>query len=840
MDQEKTAENNHKKGVKVPIWVLGAGLQAPLSYLTPNNGPLPQPGSLVKVPLKNQKKMGIVLETRRETDDNILNLKVITEVVRSEPLLLKSQMQLCRFVAEYYCCTLEDSLQAALPPMAPKKMIKTWSLTHNAANALVFHESFGLKEVHSKVLQTLKMQGGRADERALKRQGFPMRALYFLESKNLIEVEESQLKAQGRQINRVVFIPNGENLPKNKPALKRLDQFLQQQEHPILTSDIQKIVSNPKKQLDHLVALGRAKVTSEDKGPQISVPGFNENICVTLTDDQQKAFNALKPHLGEHQAFLLEGITGSGKTQVYLEAMHDVVAQGKSVLFIVPEIALTPQLLSRVQQAVGPSQAVLAWHSGVSPSQRRDNYYWLLGQEQSVIVGARSAVFAPITNLGLIIVDEEHDGSYKQDSAPRYHGRDLALFRAKNENATIILGSATPSLESLYNVRLEKLKHLQLLSRPGSKGALPKVEVIDLKARKEHSVSQFRDRATTEGHGLAILSGPLKEAINETLKKNQQTLLFLNRRGYASFVLCENCGHVAECENCSVSLTYHRFQDRLKCHQCGYQSPMLSACPECESSELIPLGLGTERIENEVRLHFPNASIARLDRDVIRKSEELKKLLTRMHRGEIDILIGTQMLAKGHDFPGVTLVGVILAETGLAFPDYRASERTFQLLTQVAGRAGRRNEIGRVLIQTFNPKHVAIERAAEHDVQGFVEQEMTIREKRHLPPFCHAALFRIEGKDLTAVETLSRRVGQTIREFSRETFEEGVFNVLGPAPAPLEKIKNKNRYHIWFWSRQRESRAKLLRSLQANSAMHAALKKADARLIIDVDPMHVL
>jgi primosomal protein N' (replication factor Y) len=605
-------------------------------------------------------------------------------------------------------------------------------------------------------------------------------------------------------------------------------------------SGLQTVVSNPKKQLASLVALKRVTLKHEQKGPRISPPAFSENVNVTLTPDQSSAFETIRPYLGQHRAFLLEGITGSGKTQVYLEAMRKVVAKGQSVLFIVPEIALTPQLLSRVQQAVGEEQAVLAWHSGVSPTQRRDNYYWLLEQTQSVIVGARSAIFAPLKNVGLIVVDEEHDASYKQDSAPRYHGRDLALFRAQKENATIILGSATPSLESLHNVQLGKLQHLSLRSRPGHAAALPKVEIIDLKARKEHSVSQFRDRATTEGHGLAILSSPLKEAIKETLNSNQQTLLFLNRRGYASFVLCETCGHVAECEHCSVSLTYHRAQDRLKCHQCGYQSAMISQCTECEADEVIPLGLGTERIENEVRLHFPNACIERLDRDVIRKPDELKQLLQRMHQGDIDILIGTQMLAKGHDFPGVTLVGVILAETGLAFPDYRASERTFQLLTQVAGRAGRRSDDGRVLIQTFNPKHVAIERAAQHDVHGFVEQEMVIRQQRNLPPFCHAALFRIEGEDLTAVEILARRVGQTIREFSREAFDEGTFNILGPAPAPLEKIKKKNRYHIWFWNKEREGRSALLRALRNNDAMYAALKKADARLIIDVDPMHVL
>ena len=325
-----------------------------------------------------------------------------------------------------------------------------------------------------------------------------------------------------------------------------------------------------------------------------------------------------------------------------------------------------------------------------------------------------------------------------------------------------------------------------------------------------------------------------------TLKEGGQTLLFLNRRGYAAFVLCEDCGHVAECEHCSVTLTYHRGQNALKCHQCGFSQSMIAECSECQSETVVPLGLGTERVESEVRLQFPNAVTARLDRDVIRQPQQLKKLLERMHAGEIDVLIGTQMLAKGHDFPNVTLVGVILAETALAFPDFRAAERTFQILTQVAGRAGRREKEGRVFIQTFNPEHQAIVLAAEHNVDEFADLEMQVRAQRNLPPFCHATLFRLEGEDEVAVDHLARRVGQTVREFARTHFTEGQFNVLGPAPAPLERIKNKTRYQLWLWTHTREARVKLLRHLQQNDAMFAALRKAETRLVLDVDPVHVL
>ncbi|MBL90289.1 MAG: primosomal protein N' [Myxococcales bacterium] len=840
MDPQQTPKNRAQNPLLLPIAVLDAGLTHPLTYLPPTDGPCPPPGSLVKVPLRQQKKMGIVLENRRLDNEQRFQLKKISETVGQKPLLLPHQLHLCRFVADYYFCSLEDALMAALPPLAPKKTLTKWRLTAQAQQAMVFEGAFGLNAKQKELLLFMQNAGGQAETQQLKKTGFPIRLLTQLQNKGLLQSRAVLQKAQAQKVTFIASLSDGQELPANRPALKRLDDWLRAQPQPVLYSQATQIVSNPKKQVEALVALNRAQIHQEHKQPLAQEHRFEEKTSVTLTEDQQMAMDAIGPKLGTHHAFLIEGITGSGKTQVYLEAMKQVMAQGKSVLFIVPEIALTPQLLARVQQAVGAEQRVVAWHSGLAPSERRDNYYWLLEQDKAVVVGARSAIFSPLNNLGLIIVDEEHDGSYKQDKSPRYHARDLALWRAKNENATILLGSATPSLESRHNVNTGKMQPLFLRSRPGHATHLPKVEVIDLKARKEHSTTQFRDRATTEGHGLAILSGPLKKSMEQNLKEGGQTLLFLNRRGYAAFVLCETCGHVSECSHCSVSLTYHRAQNALKCHQCGFSQSMITQCPECDSEAVIPLGLGTERVENEVRLHFPNAVTARLDRDVIRRPNELKKLLERMHAGEIDILIGTQMLAKGHDFPNVTLVGVILAETALAFPDFRAAERTFQLLTQVAGRAGRREKEGRVLIQTFNPKHTAITLAAEHDVETFVSNEMQVRESRDLPPFRHAALFRLEGEDEVAVDHLARRVGQTIRDFARAQFEDGDFNVLGPAPAPLERIKNKSRYHLWFWANQREERAQLLHYLKQNDAMFAALKKAEVRLVLDVDPVHVL
>ena len=460
----------------------------------------------------------------------------------------------------------------------------------------------------------------------------------------------------------------------------------------------------------------------------------------TLSSAQNDAVQAIIKN--PDGAYLLQGVTGSGKTHVYIAAAYQTLLEDRSVFMLVPEISLTPQLVDRVQRALNIKAVVM--HSNITPAQKRDAIFALLRGEARVLIGARSALFAPIKNLGLIVVDEEHDASLKQDEAPRYHARDLALWRARNEGARIVLGSATPSLESYANVEKGKLTRLLLHDRFNREQRLPKVTIVDLKERSRDVDHRNQDQSLSAGQKMCILSRPLVEAIKQTLSLKQQVLLFLNQRGYAKFGVCYQCGHSVSCPNCSVGLTYYQNRRTLLCHQCKHTEKAATICRNCKRDSVHFLGLGTERLEEEVRGLFPDHIIMRLDRDVVRSQKRLVTTLNAMHDHEADILIGTQMVTKGHDFLHVGLVGVVCADTGFSLPDFRATEKTFQLLTQVAGRAGRGEIEGRAIIQTFHPEHPSVQFAENHQVDAFVAEELALRKHFQQPPFTRAALLRAE------------------------------------------------------------------------------------------------
>ena len=558
----------------------------------------------------------------------------------------------------------------------------------------------------------------------------------------------------------------------------------------------------------------------------------------TLTDEQQIAVDSLTNPDSKSKAFLLEGITGSGKTEVYIEAAKQALSQNKGVLVVVPEIALTPQLLHRFEKGLQTPIAVL--HSGLTHASRRQSLSSLLNREIRVAIGARSCLFAPMPDLGLIVVDEEHDTSLKQDETPRYNGRDVALWRGKNENAQVILGSATPSLESRLNAERGKLTHLKLSKRALASSTLPSVQIIDLKSRSQHEMSKKKDRSSSDGQRLCILSLPLKEAISAALSNNEQVMLFLNRRGYASFSLCDSCGAILNCPHCSVSLTYYQNSERLRCHQCDYSSRPPNFCPECHEGPLLCLGLGTERVEKEVQLCFPEARIGRLDRDVARGAKQINSILEKMHSGELNVLIGTQMIAKGHDFRGVSLVGVILADTALAMPDFRAAERTFQVLTQVAGRAGRRENPGLVLIQTFNPNHPAITFAKNHDVDGFLKLETELRKEANQPPFVRSVLLRLEGANEKQTEELAQWAQSILRSSIEKMNLSEECHLLGPAPAPIARARGKSRWHLYLRTQNHQRRAELVSLLLQNEPFQKDLRATKTRLVIDIDPVQML
>jgi primosomal protein N' (replication factor Y) len=537
-----------------------------------------------------------------------------------------------------------------------------------------------------------------------------------------------------------------------------------------------------------------------------------------LTDAQRSATRTIEDALSRDgpATFLLHGVTGSGKTEVYLSAIAAARARGKGALVLVPEIALTPQLVARYRGRFGDEVAVL--HSGLTARERHGMWKRLHRGELDVVIGARSALFAPIRKLGLVIVDEEHDSSFKQEEGVRYHARDMAILRAHRASGVVVLGSATPSLETEYLTRSGRAEKLRLPGRARAQ-AMPKVERVDLR------------RMGAGPTGDKRLSLPLHRAIEETLAKGEQAILFLNRRGFAPSVRCQACGEMAACPSCSVALTFHRRGGgTLACHYCGYTRPSTPRCAKCGQTSLVLEGLGTEKLEETLATAFPTARVARLDRDVA-SGKGVEKILARVRAREVDLLVGTQMVTKGHDLPHVTLVGVINADAALSIPDFRAAERGFQLLVQVAGRAGRGDAPGRVLVQTYDPEQPAIVFAANHDVDGFIERELVDRKELGYPPYSRIALVRVEA----VVEEDARAATARLADAARAVGASDV-DVLGPAPAPLVRLRNRFRYRVMLRGKDRKALRVVLAALEVTRAG----LPSKVRVAFDVDPMQLL
>ena len=540
-----------------------------------------------------------------------------------------------------------------------------------------------------------------------------------------------------------------------------------------------------------------------------------------LTGEQSECVSALEDALaaGGFRPFLLHGVTGSGKTEVYMRAAESALALGRGALVLVPEIALTPQLVGRFRGRFGSSVEVL--HSALKDRERLRYWHALRQGKARIAVGVRSAVFAPVRDLGLVVVDEEHDPSFKQEEKLRYNARDLAVVRAKQIGATVVLGSATPSLETLENARRGRYRKLELRNRVDDR-PLPTVALIDLRLE--------RPRSTLVGpEEPPILSAPLLAAMEQVLERGQQVILFLNRRGHSTFLVCEVCGASVRCASCDVCLTHHLSSRRVICHYCGFSAFVPEQCGDCRG-RLLKLGVGTERVEAEVAARFPRARVARLDRDSASSSEKLTELLAAFARRELDVLVGTQMIAKGHDFPGVTLVCVVMADTALAIPDFRAAERTFHLLTQVGGRAGRGGDPGRVLVQTYNPDCEPIRRLLDHDFQGFSARELERRRALAYPPYARMAAIRIEGSDPQQTAKCARRIAASAAR--RLPLGPRGVRLLGPAPAPIARIKGKTRWQLLL---KGPTHASLFAPLSAIESCLRTLPSS-VKVIIDVDP----
>ena len=514
-------------------------------------------------------------------------------------------------------------------------------------------------------------------------------------------------------------------------------------------------------------------------------PFINKNIDrstkLKLTEEQEKAFNEINKEIEKNtfKEFLLYGVTGSGKTEIYLQLIEKVLAKNKTAILLVPEISLTPQMVNRFISRFGQDD-IAVLHSKLSIGERFDQWVKIKNGESKIVIGARSAILAPLNNIGIIIIDEEHDSSYKSETNPRFNAKEIGKYIAQKENIPIVLGSATPDINSFYKANEGEIKLLKLTHRANN-SSLPRVNIVDL-------------RQELANGNRSILSRKLYDEIEENLKNKKQTILFLNRRGYSTFVMCRDCGYTLKCKNCNITMTYHLKTNKLKCHYCGYEQNNISICPECKSHNIKYFGTGTQKLEQEIQKIFPKATTLRMDIDTVSKKNSHEKILEQFKNENVDILIGTQMVVKGHHFPNVTLVGVIAADSSLYIEDYRANERTFQILTQVAGRAGRDKYPGRVVIQTYNPENFAIECAQKQNYDIFYEKEIYLREQLNYPPFCDIIIIGFTSKIEEDVTKSATKVYRNICKLAKE--ENIQLQIYKPLPSPIDKIKNKYRWRI--------------------------------------------
>jgi primosomal protein N' (replication factor Y) len=774
------------------------------------------PGSRIMVPFGPRKLTGVIL--RCHDDRPEIATREALRLVDADPVLDAGLLSLGRWISEYYCAPLGEVLRSMLPLAAEIRRGKIWSLTdagRDAARQLVLETA----TPHDPAVEILRLLDKRPLSASYLAKALPLadKPLRALERRGFIVAEQVQterdpLRAPSDRLRiELAATSDGHKLNKSERELRA---FLELHPGSHNLKDLEDAVKNTS-----LAArsLARKGLVSLERELLVNAAGPVRARHI-MNAPQQAAFDQIRAAIEEKQyrIFLLHGVTGSGKTEVYLSAIEAVLAAGRSALLLVPEIALTPAMAGQFFSRFGDRVAIL--HSAFTDTERSDQWRRIRSGAAPVVVGTRSGVFAPVANLGLIVVDEEHDGSYKQEETPRYNGRDVAIVRAQAAGACVILGSATPSLESRYNAQRGKYTLMELPGRIEAR-PMPTVELIDMR----QEFLETRKQAT--------FSRKLMDALAQRLENREQTIILLNRRGFSSFVACRSCGERVQCVNCSVALTFHKRDRRLLCHYCGYAQKVPSVCPQCASEHIYFLGLGSERVEEELHQAFPTARIARLDRDTVTGKRQYESILHEFREGHYDMLVGTQMIAKGHDIPNVTLVGVISSDVGLGMPDFRAAERTFQLLTQVAGRAGRGSIPGIVLVQTINPDHYAVRLAAAQDYQAFYEKELAFRRALHYPPFSAMAnlLVRSEQK-----ETAMRMSSDLALLFTPPPEK---LKIMGPAEAPVPRLKNEYRYQFLIKAASRKALNELLRQIHGFAVKH---KWAATALVIDVDPLSLM
>ncbi len=812
-------------------------------------GQLPQRGSRVIVPFRNEKLIGVVTSTEAKAASDF-EVRFLQAVLDEEPLLSENLLELGEWAARYYLAPLGEVLRAMLPLTAEVRRTVYYRITDLGRDVLASAAERGdLREEHEKHATRGRLAGRKGklsgegqdmERRVLERlsAGEPVKVstlrtataaslptLAAIVRKKWIARETAAAERDARRMERFAVLISDARLPRLTEKQQAILAELAARGGEARLVELRRR-ELPSSTLQTLVQRGLVRI--EERPEEFRLGGLTPAAApFALNAAQTGALETISSALGAFRPFLLYGVTGSGKTAVYLAAMQKALDRGMSAILLVPEIGLTPQTAGLLDAAFGQKVALL--HSALTPEERSEQWRRIRRGEAPIVVGTRSAIFCAAPNLGLILVDEEHDQSYKQEETPRYNARDVAVMRAKLAGAVVVMGSATPSLESWQNAERGKYTRIELSDRVMNR-PLPEVKLVDMRR-------EFQETGKDQ-----LFSRSLIEQTKAALDRGEQALILLNRRGYSFAVMCRACGEKLECENCAIALTHHkvsmeeageaRVGQRLECHYCGYKRTVPAKCPKCASEHLYYLGAGSQQGEERLSEIFPGARIGRMDRDTVRGRGDLERLLARLHSGEINLLVGTQMIAKGHDIHNVTLVGVVGCDHALSMPDFRAAERVFQLMTQVSGRAGRGELPGRVVVQTYYPDHYAILAATAHDYRAFAERELKYRRWMHYPPFGVLANVLVQSEKLEEAAGWAATLGRHLVEK-----QDGALRVLGPCTAPIARIKGVYRFHMILKSASRKA---------LNAALRGMLARADEAgiprrgLIVDVDALRLM
>ncbi|KIP22492.1 MULTISPECIES: primosomal protein N' [Anoxybacillus] len=769
-----------------------------------------QPGMRVVVPFGTRFLQGFVIELKETTDMPLEQLKPIHSLFDVVPVFNEELLRLGKWLAETTLCFMVSAFQAMLPAAMKAKYEKDIRLIeqhmpfiHEKVRAL-FRDRLVIpwREVaQTPYVPLLQKEIARGH----------MEVVYRVEEKGKIKTEKWVERCASDDDVTHALVSLSQRAIKQKQMLERL---LTARSLPL-----KQLLSETNSTFATVQALMKKQLVTVTEKEIYRDPYANRSFTKTkplpLTDEQRQALQAIGQTIDEdvHDVFLMYGVTGSGKTEVYMQAIDLVLKKGKEAIVLVPEISLTPQMVKRFKERFGSKVAVL--HSGLSLGEKYDEWRKIQRKEVQLVVGARSAIFAPFENIGIIIIDEEHETSYKQEEAPRYHARDVAIFRGRYHRCPVVLGSATPSLESFARAQKGVYKQVTLTKRMNDH-AMPPVDIVDM-------------REELRAGNRSMFSRLLFEKLTGRLQKGEQSVLFLNRRGYSSFVMCRDCGHVIQCPHCDISLTYHRVQQQLKCHYCGYEQRMSSHCPACQSEHIRFFGTGTQKVEEELTKLLPEARVIRMDVDTTSRKGAHERLLREFGEGKADILLGTQMIAKGLDFPNVTLVGVLAADTMLHVPDFRAAEKTFQLLTQVSGRAGRHHLPGEVVIQTYTPEHYSIQFASKHHYEAFYEREMMNRKKHGYPPFYYLTLITVSHVDALKGISIAEKIAAHVK---KHLSAEAV--VLGPVASPIARMNDRYRYQCMIKYKREANLTTALRTIMEH--YQREMTRGDVTITIDLNP----